>query len=83
VIAQKIVRLHHIDIVNLCRLLNLACAFRTRDVGARAHLTPAPKGPAYPKLRPNTDDQRHAEIKQKVTAAVSDWVEHSCFKCVC
>src|SRR5439155_22732882 len=83
-IAQKIARLHYLDIVNLRRLQNFAGAFRARDVGARAHLAPASKSAAYTNLRPDTNDQRHADIKQIMTpAAVSDWVEHSCFKCVC
>src|ERR1700720_1995294 len=82
-IAQKIVRLDHLDIMNLRRLQDLARAFRAGDVGARAHLAPAPKGAAYTNLRPDTDDQRHADIKQIMTAAESDWVEHSCLKCVC
>ena len=41
-IAEKIVRLDHLDIVNLRRLQNLARAFRAGDVGARAHLAPLP-----------------------------------------
>src|SRR5439155_3827787 len=38
---------------------------------------------AHANLRPDTDDQRHADIKHPMTPAVSDWVEHSCLKCVC
>ena len=82
-IAQKIVRLDHLDVVNLRRLQNLPRAFRAGDVGARAHLAPASKRAFDANLRPNADDQRHANIKQPVTSAVSDWVKHSCLKCVC
>src|SRR5437588_3094 len=82
-IAQKIVRLHYLDIVNLGRLQNFARAFRAGDVGARAHLAPAPKRAAHANLRPDADDQRHADIKQPMTPAISDWVEHSRLKCVC
>src|SRR5438309_10863320 len=74
-ITQKIVRLDHLDIVNLRRLQNLPRAFRACNIGARAHLAPAPKRAAYANLRPNSDNQRHANIKQRVTSAVSDWVE--------
>src|SRR6476620_5279294 len=82
-VPQKIVRLHDLDIVNLRRLQNLARTFRPRDVGACAHLAPTREGAAYTNLRPNADDQRNAYIKEPVTSAESNWVEHSCFKCVC
>src|SRR5438874_11591344 len=82
-VPQKIVRLHDLDIVNLRRLQNLACAFRPGDVGTRAHLAPTRESTAHANLRPNADDQGHAYIEQPVTSAESDWVEHACLKCVC
>src|SRR5438477_8420173 len=82
-VPQKIVRLHDLDIVNLRRLQNLARAFRASDIRARQHLTPARECAAHTNLGPNADDQRHAYIKEPVTSAESDWVEHSCLKCVC
>src|SRR5256714_11728270 len=76
-ITQKIVRLDHLDIVNLRRLQNLPRALRAGDVGARAHLAPASKRAGDANLCPNADNQRHANIKQPVTSAVSYWVEHA------
>ena len=62
-IAQEIVRLDHLDIVNLRRLQNFPRAFRAGDVGARPHLAPFLERAADAKLRPNADDQRHAQYK--------------------
>ncbi len=72
-IAQKVVRLDHLNIVNLRRLQNLPRAFRAGDVGARAYLCSTVQTLLLTRnLRPNANNQRHANIEQPVTSAVSD-----------
>src|SRR4029079_2718449 len=65
-IAQDIVRLHDVDIMNVPRLQDLACAFGTVDVPAGADLAPSAKRAGYPHLRPNSNDQRDADVEQPV-----------------
>src|SRR5262249_399969 len=65
-ISQKIVRLHDVDILNLGCLEDFACAFSPSNIPARTHLAPTAKRAAHPKLRPKSDDQRDADVKQPV-----------------
>src|ERR1700726_111285 len=62
-VAEKIVRLHNIDIVDLRSMQNFPRRFRPRDVGARADLAPFAERPAHPNLRPECDDQRTTDVK--------------------
>src|SRR5262245_26285923 len=66
VVAQKIVRLHDVDIMNLGCLEDFACAFSSSDIPARTHLAPMAKRTFHPKLRPKSDDQRDADVEQPV-----------------
>src|SRR5438067_11289811 len=65
-VAQKIVCLHDVDITNLCCLEDFACAFSSGDIPARSHLAPMAKRAAHSNLRPNSNDQRNADVKQPV-----------------
>lgn len=77
-IAEKIIRLHNIDIVDLRGLQNLPRALRAGNVRARSHLAPFTECALNPDLRPNADDRRHYYIEQPVmTSAESNGVEHS------
>src|SRR4051794_4490595 len=66
VVAQKIVRLHDVDIMNLGCLEDLSRAFSSGDIPARAHLAPMTKCTAHPNLRPNSNDYWHADVEQPV-----------------
>src|SRR5439155_21741711 len=73
-VAQKIVCLHDVDITNLRCLEDLACAFSSGDIPARTHLAPPAKRAAHPNLRPNSNDQRDAEVEQPVgTQTTAGW----------
>src|SRR5213592_4155688 len=63
-IAEKIVCLDNIDIVDLCRLQDLACTFRSGNVGRGPHLAPAAERAAHANLRPNPNDQWNPNVKQ-------------------
>src|ERR1700720_1197397 len=77
-VAKEIVCLHHIDIVDLGGLQNLARAFRAGDVRGRAHFPPFTEGAANADLRPDADNQGHADVEQPTTSAKADWIEHAC-----
>src|ERR1700730_4289190 len=62
-VAEKIVRLDNIDIVDLRCLQNLPRAFRAGDVRAGADLRPFAEGATHPDLRPQTDDQWDTDVK--------------------
>ena len=55
-VAQKIVRFHDLDVTDLRRLEDFACAFSSGDIPARTHLAPMAKRTAHPNLRPNSND---------------------------
>src|SRR6185369_8231799 len=74
VVAKKIVRLHDVDILNLSCLEDFACAFSSGDIPVRAHLAPMAKRTAHPNLRPNSNDQRDADVEQPVgTQTKAQW----------
>src|SRR5439155_19573886 len=66
VVAQKIVRLYDVHILNLGSLEDFACAFSSGDIPVRTHLAPPAKHAAHPNLRPNSNDQRDADVEQPV-----------------
>src|SRR5580765_4635792 len=66
VVAQKIVRLYDVDIRNLGCPEDFACAFSSGDIPARAHLAPTAKRAGHSNLRPNSNDQRDADVEQPV-----------------
>src|SRR4029450_10609167 len=73
-VAEKIVRLHDVDIINLRCLEDFARAFSSGDIRARTHLAPTAKRAAHPNLRPNSNDQRDADVKQPVgTETKTGW----------
>src|SRR5438094_4070723 len=63
-IAEKIVCLDNIDIVDLCCPQDLACTFRSGNVRSGPHLPPAAEGGAHPNLRPKPNEHCDAELKQ-------------------
>src|SRR5262245_7888637 len=65
-VAQKIVRLDDLDVTDLRRLEDFASALGSGDIPTRANLAPPAKGAFHPNLRPNSNDQRHADIKEPV-----------------
>jgi len=65
-VAQKIVRLQDLDVIDLRRLQNFARAFSSGDVPARAHLAPPAKCAAHANLRPKCNDQRDANVEEPV-----------------
>src|SRR6476646_11121486 len=66
VIAQKIVRLYDVDILNLICLEDLSGTFSPGDIPARTHLAPMAKRTFHPDLRPNSNDQWDADVEQPV-----------------
>src|ERR1043166_9385267 len=73
-ITQEIVRLYNINVMDLCCLQDFASALGAGNVGARAHLAPPAKRAAHPNLRPDSNDQRDAHVKQPVrTQAKTVW----------
>src|SRR5262249_30869273 len=66
VVAQKIVRLYDVDIVNLSCLEDFACAFGSGDISARANFAPPAKRAGHTHLRPNPNDQWDADEEQPV-----------------
>src|ERR1043166_7181647 len=76
-VAEKIVRLHDVHIMNLGRLQNFASALRAGNVRARPHLAPFSERAGHTDLRPNSEDQRDADVKQPVrTQAKTGWIKH-------
>src|SRR5437763_15751420 len=65
-IAEEIVGLDNIDIVNLRRLQDLARAFRARNVGAGPHRAPFSKRATHPELRPKRSDHRNTDVEQPI-----------------
>src|SRR5437762_2500598 len=63
-VAEKIVRLHDINIMDLCGLQDFARALGASDIRARTHFAPTAKCAAHPNLRPNSDDQGDADVQQ-------------------
>ena len=63
-VAEIIVRLDDIDIVNLRRLQNFARRFRTGDVRTRTHRAPPAESGADAELRPQADNQGHTDQQQ-------------------
>ena len=73
-VAEKIVCLHDVDIMNLRCLEDFACAFGSGDIPARAHLAPTAKRAGHSNLRPNSNDQRDADVEQPVgTQTKTEW----------
>src|ERR1051325_12114695 len=66
VVAEKIVRLNDLDVVDLCCLQDFARAFGSGDIPVRTNLAPPAKRAADPNLRPNSDDQRDADVQEPV-----------------
>src|SRR5262245_17527150 len=74
VVAQKIVRLHDVDIMNLRCLEDFSRAFSPGDIPARTHFAPMAKRTAHPNLRPNSNDQWDADVEQPVgTETKTGW----------
>ena len=65
VIAKVVVDLDHFDVANVRRLQNFPGCFRPGDVRARADRAPFLESAADAELRPQTDEQRHAD-EQKI-----------------
>src|SRR5262245_2470633 len=65
-VAQKIVRLHHLDVLDLRCLKNFPGAFGSGNVPARAHLAPPAKRAAHANLRPNSNDQWDADVEDPI-----------------
>ena len=59
-IAQEVVSLDHLNIVDVCRLQNFPGRFRAGDIRGRAHRSPFLESAAHPELRDEPDDQRSA-----------------------
>src|SRR5262245_55744607 len=79
VVAQKIVRLYDVDIMNLGCLEDFACAFSSSDIPVRAHLAPMAKSTAHPNLRPNSNDQWNADVEQPVGSQTkTGWAADKC-----
>ena len=73
-VAEKIVRLHNVDILNLRCLEDFACAFSAGDIPARTHFAPMAERAGHSNLRPNSNDQRDADVKQPVrTQTKAEW----------
>src|SRR3954471_10144519 len=73
-VAEKIVRLHNLDVLNLRCLEDFACAFSSSDVPVRTHLAPMAKCTRHPNLCPNSNDQRNADVEQPVrTETKTGW----------
>src|SRR4030095_5702879 len=80
-IAEIIVRLDDIHVVDLRCLHNFARRFRAGDIRAGAHGSPFPKCAADAKLRPQTDNQRQTDQQKPVmpkeeTATVTVRIVH-------
>src|SRR5204863_8799608 len=65
-VDQKILSLHDVNITNLHCLQDFACAFSSGDIPVRTHLAPSAKHAAHPNLRPNSNDQRDADVEQPI-----------------
>src|SRR5438552_10386191 len=65
-VSKKIVRLYNFHILYLGRPQNFLRALRTGDVRARPHLAPFSERASHPNLRPNSQDQWHADVEQPV-----------------
>src|SRR5205807_2158855 len=65
-IAEEIVCLDNIDIVNLRRLQDLPRALRAGNVGAGPHLAPFSKRASHPELRPKSNDHRDPDVEQPI-----------------
>src|SRR5436305_14279306 len=65
-LAEKIGCLDNIDIVDLCRLQDLACAFRSDNVGSGPHLAPAAQRTPHANLSTNPHDQWDADVKHSM-----------------
>src|SRR6266436_9026775 len=63
-VPKKIVRLHNFHILYLGRPQNFLRALRAGDVRARPHLAPFSERTGHPNLRPNPQDQWHADVEQ-------------------
>mgnify|MGYP003694679845 CR=1 FL=1 len=73
-VAEKIVCLHDVDILNLRCLEDFACAFSSGDIPVRTHLAPTAKRAGHSNLRPNSNDQRDADVEQPVgTQTKAQW----------
>ena len=65
----------------LGRLQNLLRAVRASDVRACPHLAPFSERARHTNLRPNSHDQRHADVEEPVRAeAETGWIIHIEFK---
>ena len=62
-VAEKIVGLDNLDIVDLRSLQNFPGALGAGDVRARAHFAPAIERAAHANLRPDAENQRNADVK--------------------
>ncbi len=78
VIAEEIVCLHNIDIVDLRGLQNLTCAFRAGDVRARADFTPTIERTGDANLGPDAENHRNNQVKEEMMTAKADWIGHFC-----
>ena len=81
VVAEEIVCLHNIDIVDLRGLQNLARALRASDVRACPDFSPSIERTGDTNLRPDSKNCRNNQVKKEVMTAETDWIEQSCFKC--
>jgi len=76
-VPQEIVCLHHIDIVDLGGLQNLARAFRAGDVRARPDFAPAIERSGDANLRPDSKNRRHDQVEKEMMTAKADWIEQA------
>src|SRR5712691_6146023 len=73
-IAEKIVRLHDVHVMDLCCLQDFPRTLCASNVAARTHLAPSAKRAGHPNLRPNSNDQRDADVEQPVgTQTKTEW----------
>src|SRR5262249_35855177 len=76
-VAEKIVRLHDVNVTDLRRLQDFARTLGTRNVRACAHLAPPAERAAYPNLRPNSNDQWDADVNQPIRPQPETrWIIH-------
>src|SRR5437870_13482518 len=66
-IAEKIVCLDNIDIVDLCRLQDLACTLCSGNVGSGPLDAPAGERAAHANLRPKPHDQWDADVNRPMS----------------
>src|SRR5206468_11861839 len=65
-VSKKIVRLHNFHILYLGRPQNFLRALRTSGVRTSPHLAPFSERAGHSNLRPNSQDQWHANVEQPV-----------------